>query len=72
MTAGVDGLRPLRGAPSSSQVHRQGRGHVGLDVDPPAHAVMLSIDEKSEIQARDRTQPACSMKEGSRRDHDPR
>jgi hypothetical protein len=29
---------------------------VGLYVDPPAHAVVLSIDEKSQIQALDRTQ----------------
>jgi transposase len=32
---------------------------VGLYVDPPAHAVVLSVDEKSQIQALDRTQPAC-------------
>ena len=30
---------------------------VGLYVDPPAHTVVLSIDEKSQIQALDRTQP---------------
>jgi transposase len=28
---------------------------VGLYIDPPAHAVVLSIDEKSQIQALDRT-----------------
>jgi hypothetical protein len=28
-------------------------------LDPPAHAVMLSIDENSRIQALDRTQPGC-------------
>ena len=27
-------------------------------VSPPAHAVVLSVDEKSQIQALDRTQPA--------------
>jgi hypothetical protein len=32
---------------------------VGLCVDPPAHAVVLSLDEKSQIQALDRTQPGC-------------
>ena len=32
---------------------------VGLYVDPPAQAVVLSIDEKSQIQALDRTQPGC-------------
>jgi len=30
---------------------------VGLYMAPPAHAVVLSIDEKSQIQALDRTQP---------------
>ena len=35
------------------------RDIVGLYVDPPAHAVVLSVDEKSEIQALDRTQPVC-------------
>lgn len=30
---------------------------VGLYMDPPAHAVVVSIDEKSQIQALDRTQP---------------
>src|SRR5215207_5965496 len=33
------------------------RDIVGLYVNPPAHAVVLSIDEKSQIQALDRTQP---------------
>ena len=31
---------------------------------PPAHAVVLSIDEKSQIQALDRTQPGLPMKPG--------
>jgi DDE superfamily endonuclease len=33
-------------------------------VDPPAHAVVLSIDEKSQIQALDRTQPGLPIKPG--------
>jgi transposase len=37
---------------------------VGLYVDPPAHAVVLSLDEKSQIQALDRTQPGLPMKKG--------
>ena len=37
---------------------------VGLYVDPPEHAVVLSIDEKSQIQALDRTQPGLPMKKG--------
>ena len=40
------------------------RNVVGLYVDPPAHAVVLSVDEKSQIQALDRTQPGLPMKKG--------
>jgi transposase len=38
------------------------RDVVGLYVDPPAHAVVLSVDEKSHIQALDRTQPGLPLK----------
>ena len=37
---------------------------VGLYTDPPAHAVVLSVDEKSQIQALDRTQPGLPLKPG--------
>ena len=37
---------------------------VGLYMHPPAHAVVLSIDEKSQIQALDRTQPGLPLKRG--------
>jgi len=37
---------------------------VGLYVDPPDHAVILSVDEKSQIQALDRTQPGLPIKPG--------
>ncbi len=37
---------------------------VGLYMNPPAHAVVLSVDEKSQIQALDRTQPGLPMKKG--------
>jgi len=37
---------------------------VGLYMDPPCHAVVLSIDEKSQIQALDRTQPGLPLKPG--------
>jgi transposase len=40
------------------------RDIVGLYLDPPAHAVVLSVDEKSQIQALDRTQPGLPMKKG--------
>jgi hypothetical protein len=38
-------------------------GHiVSLYVDPPAHAIVLSVDEKSQIQALDRTQSGLPLK----------
>jgi hypothetical protein len=37
---------------------------VGLYIDPPAHAVVLGIDEKSQIRALDRTQSGLPMKKG--------
>jgi transposase len=37
---------------------------VGLYMNPPGHAVVLSIDEKSQIQALDRTQPGLPLKPG--------
>jgi len=40
------------------------RDIVGLYLDPPAHTVVLSVDEKSQIQALDRTQPGLPMKKG--------
>ena len=43
---------------------RKLRDVVGLYVDPPAHAIVLSVDEKSQIQALDRTQPGLPMKKG--------
>ena len=40
------------------------RDIVGLYIDPPAHAIVLSVDEKSQIQALDRTQPGLPLKPG--------
>ena len=40
------------------------RDVVGLYVNPPAHAIVLSVDEKSQIQALDRTQPGLPLKKG--------
>jgi len=37
---------------------------VGLYMNPPAHAIVVSIDEKSQIQALDRTQPGLPLKPG--------
>ena len=48
------------------------RDIVGLYLDPPDRALVLCIDEKSEIQALDRTQPLLPMRPGQveRRTHD--
>ena len=37
---------------------------VGLYLDPPERAVVLCVDEKSQIQALDRSQPSLPMKKG--------
>jgi len=48
------------------------RDIVGLYIDPPEHAMVLCSDEKSQIQALDRTQPLLPMRPGQveRRTHD--
>jgi transposase len=37
---------------------------VGLYLNPPEHAMVLCVDEKSQIQALDRTQPGLPIKKG--------
>lgn len=37
---------------------------MGLYLNPPEHALVLSLDEKSQIQALDRTQPGLPLKKG--------
>ena len=37
---------------------------VGLYLHPPEHAIVLCVDEKSQIQALDRTQPGLPLKKG--------
>jgi transposase len=48
------------------------RDVVGLYLSPPRHAVVLCVDEKSQIQALDRSQPMLPMRPGqpARRSHD--
>ena len=48
------------------------RDVVGLYVSPPEHAIVLCVDEKSQIQALDRSQPVLPMRPGQpeRRSHD--
>ncbi len=45
---------------------------VDLYMSPPEHALVLRCDEKSQVQALDRTQPSLPMKKGARGDHDAR
>ena len=40
------------------------RDVVGLYLDPPQHALVISADEKTSIQALDRTQPGLPIKKG--------
>lgn len=37
---------------------------IGLSLNPPEHAIVLCVDEKSQIQALDRTQPGLPLKKG--------
>ena len=48
------------------------RDIVGLYMDPPQHALVLCVDEKSQVQALDRTQPLLPLRPGQieRRTHD--
>jgi transposase len=48
------------------------RDIVGLYINPPDHALVLCVDEKSQIQALDRTQPLLPLQPGQveRRTHD--
>jgi len=48
------------------------RDIVGLYINPPAHAVVLCVDEKAQIQALDRTAPLLPLQPGQveRRTHD--
>jgi transposase len=48
------------------------RDIVGLYLNPPERAIVLSIDEKSQVQALDRTQPLLPLRPGQaeRRTHD--
>lgn len=40
------------------------RDIVGLYLNPPEHAIVLCVDEKSQVQALDRTQPILPMRPG--------
>ena len=70
------GLRPHRAetfklSPDPLLIEKV-RDIVGLYLDPPDHTVVLCVDEKSQIQALDRTAPLLPMRPGQaeRRTHD--
>ena len=70
------GLQPHRSStfklPKDPQFVEKVRDIVGLYLDPPRKALALCVDEKSQIQALDRTQPLLPMTPGQieRRTHD--
>jgi hypothetical protein len=37
---------------------------VGLSLNPPEHAIVLCVDEKTQVQALDRTQPILPLRPG--------
>ena len=60
------------GGSTDPQLVEKVRDIVGLYLDPPERGVVLCVDEKSQIQALDRTQPLLPMRPGQieRRTHD--
>jgi transposase len=70
------GLQPHRAETfkfsTDPQLEAKIRDVVGLYLDPPANAVVVCVDEKSQIQALDRTAPLLPMRfdEAERRTHD--
>lgn len=45
---------------------------IGLYLNAPEHALVLCVDEKSQVQALDRTQPGLPLKKGRASNHDSR
>jgi transposase len=64
----ANGIKPhrIRSFKLSNDKHFEEKLHdiVGLYLSPPEHAVVFSCDEKSQIQALDRTQPGLPLKKG--------
>ena len=54
----------LSSARTTPRSPRNSRTSAASYIDPPKHAVVLSVDEKSQIQALDRTQPGLPLKPG--------
>ena len=70
------GIQPWRSGTfkfsTDPQLEAKVRDVVGLYLAPPENAIVLSVDEKSQIQALDRTAPMLPMRPGSieQRTHD--
>ena len=70
------GLQPHRlesfKLPTDPEFAAKVRDIVGLQLNPPERALVLSVDEKSQIQALDRTQPILPLRPGlpERQTHD--
>ena len=64
----ANGLKPhrIKGFKLSNDKHFEEKLEdiVGLYLNPPEHALVFSCDEKSQIQALDRTQPGLPLKKG--------
>ena len=64
----ASGLKPhlVKGFKLSNDKQFEEKLHdiVGLYLNPPEHAIVLACDEKSQIQALDRTQPGLPLKRG--------
>ena len=65
----ANGLKPHRvesfKVSNDPQFAEKLEASVGLYLNPPEHALVLSVDQKSQIQALDRTQPGLPMKSAS-------
>jgi transposase len=70
------GLKPWRVETfkfsTDPQLHAKVHDLCGLYLDPPAGAIVVCVDEKTQIQALDRTQPALPLRPGlvARQTHD--
>ena len=62
----------MRSMPPDRLLIEKVRDIVGLYMNPPDHALVFCVDEKSQIQALDRTQPMLPLRPGQleRRTHD--
>ena len=64
----ANGIKPhrIKGFKLSNDKHFEEKlaGIVGIYLNPPEHAIVFSCDEKSQIQALDRTQPGLPLKKG--------